>query len=241
MKTSKAEGIVLNTVKYGESAVVAHVLTDTLGRRSFLVQGIRSGRGRGNRAALLQPMFPLAFEAVESPRTELLRMKDVRPAFPLRSLPFDVRKSTMALFMAEVIYRLVRESERNPELYGFVRGSVEALDGLADGVANFHLWFLVRLSRFLGFYPADEYAPGAVFDIAEGRFALSEPSHRLTLGRAESALLGRLMDTDIGELAALKLSRAARSSFLEAMLFYFGYHLDAVDKIRSVRILSEVF
>src|SRR5699024_4110211 len=100
MNSYKAHGIVLHTIKYGDTSLVAYVLTDTLGRQNYLVQGVKSGRGKGNKAALLQPMFLLEFEGIPSRHSQMDRMKDVRLSQPLQSIPFDVRKSTIALFMA---------------------------------------------------------------------------------------------------------------------------------------------
>ena len=151
MKSYKGRGIVLHTLKYGDSSMVAFLLTDVGGRRSYMVQGVRSHSGRGSKLALFQPMFPLEFEGLSSPRQQMDRFREVRAGFPLQSVPFDVRKSTMALFMAEVLYRLVRESEPNAALFDFAWNSTAALDALDTGVANFHLWFLSQLSCLLGF------------------------------------------------------------------------------------------
>ena len=160
MKSYKARGVVLHTLKYGDSSMVVYLLTDVGGRRSYMVQGVRSTRGRGSKLALFQPMFAVEFEGLESPRRQMDSFREVRSGAVLRSVPFDVRKSTIALFMAEVLYRLVRESEPNGPLFDFVWGSVGALDAMEEGVTNFHLWFLANLSRFLGFYPAMPIRPG---------------------------------------------------------------------------------
>lgn len=154
MKSYKARGIVLHTLKYGDSGMVVYLLTDSGGRQSYMVQGVRSARGHGSKLALFQPMFAVEFEGLESSRMQMHRFREVRSGIVLQSLPFDVRKSTIALFMAEVLYRLVKECEPNQRLFDFVWGSVAALDALDEGVANFHLWFLTNLSRFLGFSPA---------------------------------------------------------------------------------------
>ena len=158
--------------------MVVYLLTDAGGRRSYMVQGVRSRNGRGSKLALFQPMFPVEFEGLESPRQQMHRFKEVRGGFVLQSLPFDVRKSTMALFMAEVLYRLVREyDEPNEALFDFVWNCVGALDSMDEGVANFHLWFLANLSRFLGFCPGNEYASGDWFDIREGLYTKTRPAH----------------------------------------------------------------
>jgi DNA repair protein RecO (recombination protein O) len=255
------------------------MLTDLLGRATYMVQGVKSTRGHGNKAALLQPMFPVEFEGLESPRAEMHRLRELRAAPPLRSIPFDVRKSTIALFMAEMLYRLVREVEPNSELFEFVYGAVQALDGAAN--ANFHLWFMVGLSRHLGFFPAGEWQPGWWFDIREGVFTPVMPRGE-AFSRENAALLSRLMainaaapvartapEADVAsvhpsipadladpavpnaladrhpsladDLASIALNRAQRADFMNAMLAYFGYHLDATRDIRSVDILREVF
>ena len=110
LKTYKARGIVLNSLKYGDSAMVVHLLTDALGRQSYMVQGVRSSRGRGSKLALFQPMFALEFEGLTSSRQQMHRFREVQSGIVLQRMPFDVRRSTIALFMAEVLYRLVKES-----------------------------------------------------------------------------------------------------------------------------------
>ncbi|MBP3482692.1 MAG: DNA repair protein RecO C-terminal domain-containing protein [Alistipes sp.] len=241
MKSYKARGIVLNTVKYGDSSMVAQLLTDVGGRRSYMVQGIRSSRGHGSKAALLQPMFAVEFEGLESSRMDMHRFRELHAGIVLRSLPFDVRKSTVALFMAEVLYRLVRESEPNELLFDFVWGSVEALDTLQEGVANFHLWFLANLSRFLGFSPGNAYERGAVFDMHEGLFTTA-PSARSAAMSAENAEIFRdLLECDVRFLGEIGLNRNRRVDFLDTMMTYYGYHLDAVHSVRSIKILREVF
>ncbi|MCD8071960.1 MAG: DNA repair protein RecO [Alistipes sp.] len=241
MKSYKARGIVLHTVKYGETSLVLYMLTDTVGRQTYMVQGVRGGKSRHRTGALFQPMFVLDFVGLESPKMELHRIREVRPAFPLSSLPFDIRKSTISLFMAEVLYRLIREAEPDSPLFDFVRGSVEALDGMGEGVANFHIWFLAKLSAYLGFHPGNDYTPASWFDIQEGVYSPVEPRHGFFFDRGNTGLLNDLLEADIHDLAGVKLSRTARSTFLEAMLSYYAYHLDTVHQIRSAQILKEVF
>lgn len=241
MKTYKSRGIVLHTIKYGDSSMVAYLLTEIGGRRSFMVQGVRSTRGRGSKLALFQPMFALEFEGMESPRQQLDRFREVRSGLVLRSIPFDVRKSTMAIFMAEVLYRLVRESEPNRPLFDFVWGSVEALDAMDEGIANFHLWFLAHLSRFLGFFPGNDYAPDAWFDYREGLYTPLRPAHDRCMTRDNARILHEMIGCGVYQLAGIGLNRTQRVEFLNAMLTYYAYHLDAVHAVQSVRILREVF
>ena len=242
MKSYKGRGIVLHTLKYGDSSMIVYLLTDGGGRRSYMVQGVRSRTGRGSKQALLQPAFPVEFEGLEpSQSSQMHRFRELHSGFLLQGIPFDVRKSTMAMFLAEVIYRLVRESERNDALFEFVWNSVAALDALQEGVANFHLWFLAQLSRLLGFYPGNDRNEGDWFDIKEGLYVALPPLHTLSIPPEEAALLDRLLACDVQELGTLALNRTQRVNFLNAMLAYFAYHLDSIHEVQSVRILREVF
>ncbi len=242
MKSYKGRGVVLHTLKYGDSSMVAYLMTDVGGRRSFMVQGVRSSRGRGSKLALFQPMFPLEFEGLEPASAQQMhRFREVRAAWALQSVPFDIRKSTMALFMAETLYRLVRESEANEALFDFVWGSVAALDSMEEGVANFHLWFLANLCRLMGFSPGNAYAAGDWFDIREGLYTPRCPAHTSYLPQEEARTLNDMLECDVRFLAEIGLNRTQRTAFLDAMLSYLGYHLDAVAAVQSVRILREVF
>ena len=242
MKPYKARGIVLHSLKSGESGMVVYMLTDVGGRRSYMVQGVRPGSGRGSKLSLFQPMFALEFEGLESPKAEMHRLRDVHNAFVMQSLPFDVRKSTIALFMAEVLYRLVRDSEPDEALFDFVWNSVGALDEMQEGVSNFHLWFLANLSRLLGFSPGNLYTEGSWFDIAEGGYTSLPPRiSALSMSQENARTLHDLLECDVRYLSELVLNRRLRVDFLNAMLVYYGYHLDAIHAVQSVKILREVF
>ena len=156
-------------------------------------------------------------------------------------MPFDVRRSTIALFMAEVLYRLVKESEPDSQLFDFVWESIGALDSMEEGVANFHLWFLANLSRFLGFCPGNDYSADDWFDIREGLYTKTRPQHVSFMTQECTRILRDMMECDVRCLAEIGLNRTQRVEFLNAVLVYFGYHLDAISAVQSVRILREVF
>lgn len=241
MRSYKARGIVLHTVKYGESSVICYLFTDVGGRETYMVQGVRSARSKNNKAALFQPMFVVEFEGLASPKSKMHRMRECHSHFPLKNTPFDPRKSTISLFMAEVLYKLVRESEENLPLFDFICESVRFLDGMEDGVANFHLWFLVRLSGFLGFYPGNEYTEGSLFNLRRGVFGTDAVMGEVTMSQRSSLLLAQLMDVEVSELKNIKLARAERNEFMEAILSYFEYHLDSLNGTKSLSILRDVF
>ncbi len=241
LKSYKGRGIVLNTLKYGDSSVVVHLLTDVGGRQSFMVQGVRSGKGRGSKMALFQPLFGVEFEGIASSRGDMHRFREVQSGVTLERMPFDVRRSTIALFMAEVLYRLVNEREENHDLFEFAWGSLIALDTIEEGISNFHLWFLANLSRQLGFYPGNEHTHGAWFDIVEGSYTPSQPKHKLILEPENAEFLRDFTECDIRHLGEIGMNRTQRVDFLEGLITYYSYHLDGVRSIKSIEVLREVF
>lgn len=241
MKNYKARGVVLNTIKYGESSVVVNMLTDAFGRQSYIVQGLGSSRGRSSKMAHFQPLSALQFEGLITPKSELHRLREVQSGLRLSTLRYDIRKSTIALFMAEVVYRLVGESERNNELFDFVWNSIEALDSLEEGVANFHLWFLANISHHLGFAPHTDFEEGMIFDMREGRFTYDITLHSDVMSVENAALLHTLLTADFGELARLPLNRNERRQILSEMVKYYSLHLESICNVKSIAILQEVF
>lgn len=231
----------LHTLKYGDKSLIVYLLTDVGGRQSFMVQGIRSSHGRGSKAGLFQPMFAVEFEGLQSSKMQMHRFKEVHSGQVLRTIPFDVRKSTVALFMAEVLYRLVKESEPNPMLFDFVWSSVGALDELQEGVANFHLWFLANLSALLGFFPGNEYQTGRWFDIREGLYTPAQPLHTQFFTPEVARFFRDFTECDVRFLAEIGMNRHQRVEFLQALLSYYAYHLDAIQSVQSIEILQEVF
>ena len=161
--------------------MVVYLLTDSGGRQSYMVQGVRSARGHGSKLALFQPMFAVEFEGLESSRMQMHRFREVRSGIVLQSLPFDVRKSTIALFMAEVLYRLVKECEPNQRLFDFVWGSVAALDAL----------------------DADDWTPGAIDAALEALPEQLDVKKRLVFQAVRVAVCGNLVSPPLGETMAL--------------------------------------
>jgi DNA repair protein RecO (recombination protein O) len=186
-------------------------------------------------------MFALEFEGLTSTKMDMHRFGEVHAGLVLQSIPFDVKKSTIALFMAEVLHRLVKESEANEMLFDFVWGSVEALDAATEGVANFHLWFLSHLCRFLGFSPGNEYMPEAWFNIAEGHFTRECPPREYRISQEYALILRDMLECDVRYLAEVGLNRHQRVDFLSALMAYYSYHLDTINSVQSIRILQELF
>lgn len=232
----KARGIVLHSMKYGERKLIIHIFTAQYGRRSYITKLSANNNGRG----LYQPLFILDFDAWAG-RGELHNIEQPQMAFCLGDLPFDIVKSTIALFLSELLYRLIKEGEPDPGLYRFVEESVAELDGMGEGVANFHLWFLVRLTEYMGYAPRDNYEEGYSLDYRNGTYTSEPPLHTLVMPPAEATLFHTLNGCLADELAGIGLAREQRVSMLERLTDLYGFHTDAIYSVNSLRILSEIF
>lgn len=233
--------IVLHAVKYGESKLVVDMFTRECGRLSFIVGLPRSGRGRV-RKQYFQPLAQLSVACDVRPRLQLQRLADVSLAYAYASLTADSRKLAVAMFVAEFLGHALRGEQQGGALYDYVADSLQWLDGAGGGFANFHLVFLMRLTRFLGFYPnLDGYVPGCCFDLRSGCFCPVAPVHADYLAPGEAALVGLMMRMDYATMHLFRLSREERNRMVEVIVRYYRIHLASFPELRSLSVLRELF
>ena len=146
----KTRGVVFRFTKYGETSIIANVFTELFGMQGYIVNGVRSASGR-NKIALFQPLTLLDMVVYHRENANLNRISEIKCLYPYKTIPLDIRKSTVAVFINEVINKAIKEESHAGELCQFIIESLVALDTLDTGTENFHLIFLLKLSRFLGF------------------------------------------------------------------------------------------
>ena len=184
----KTVGIVLHVLKYNDTSNIVEMYTELSGRASFLVTVPRSKKATV-KSVLFQPLALIEFEADYRPNTSLFRIKEAKSFSPFTSIPYDPFKSAIALFLAEFLYRAIREEAENRPLFAYLQHSILWLDTCKISFANFHLVFLMRLSRFLGLYPnLDDYHAGDYFDnfnldysVIEGEELVLAPTFKFTI------------------------------------------------------------
>lgn len=236
----KTRGIILKTTKYSESSLIIHLFTEKFGFQSYLVSGSRSGKGK-IRSGMLQPLFLLEMVVYHKGREGLQRASEIRNEPILTAIPFDVLKSSIGIFMAEIIYRSVRQQGPDENLFGFLFSSIQLLDMQTEGLANFHLVFLIRLSKYLGFHPS---APGTgnalCFDLKTGIFSPKVPVHPLYLTEELSRYLISLMDSSYETAGLISLSNEDRRLLIDKLIEYYEIHLEGFGQMRSHEVLKEV-
>ena len=238
---TKTRGIVLRSVRFGESSLIVDVLTKSSGRVSFMVHIPKTSKGKIKKQYFL-PMTLLDFEYDFRQRSNLQRIKDVRVSLPYSSIPIDPAKSCISLFLSEFIYYATRNEQENPTLFTYISTSLEWLDNAYEDFANFHLVFMMRLGKFLGFHPfLENFTPGCFFDLRNGCFTLSMPLHTDFLNAADAGHLYNLMRMNFDTMKLFKLSHDDRNRITEIVLRYYKLHLPNMPELQSFDILREVF
>lgn len=238
----KTVGIVLHILKYSDTSNIVEMYTELSGRASFLVAVPRS-RKAAVKSVLFQPLALIEFEADFRPNATLYKIKEAKSFYPFSSIPYDPYKSAIALFLAEFLYRAIREEAENRPLFAYLVHSITWLDECRDGFANFHLVFLMRLSRFLGLYPnLEDYQEGDYFDMLNAYFVSLRPQlHSSFINPEESGRLIRLMRMNYETMHLFGMNRMERAHCLTIINDYYRLHLPDFPLLKSLSVLQELF
>lgn len=243
-------GIVLHTTNYSESSVVSRIFTRQLGVRSYIIKGVRSTRGR-HKQNLLQPMCYIDMTVYENQRQQLQHVKELHPSQQWLSIPLDMVKTSIVFFMGEVLYKVLREEEANVSLFDFVVSQLQLLDEVDSQVTGLGSWpvlFLLKLSRFVGIEPMDNYAAGSVlFNLKEGCFlpesTLVDDSmtSQFFLDEASSlALHGYCASLRDPSLEPPLISSEIRARLLKDLVEYYKVHFPNFRSLKSYEVLHAI-
>ena len=235
------QGIVLHFIKYRESSVITTIYTRDFGRQSYLINAARSKKSK-NRASLLQPLFLVDLVAYQKQSRELHRVKELKSNQPYQNIAFAIAKSTQAILLAEILYKTLNEQESFPEMFDFIKSTLLYFDLMDEGALNFYLFFLFRLTEYLGFLPTtNKIGFEAWFDMKKGAVVPFQPSHPHFANKEVTEHLISLSTLKINELPEFKISRTMRDSLLTVLIDYYQLHFENLGEIKSLNILREVF
>ena len=238
---TKTQAIVLHSLKYGESRLIVDMFTRTFGRQSFIVSIPKTSKGKIKKQ-FFQPLTLLEIETDIRPKLQLQKLNDVRLLTPFASIPFEPDKLAISLFVAEFLYYALRSEQRNELLYDYLEYSIMWLDGQQVNFANFHIVFLLRLTRFLGFYPnLDDYEDGDYFDLRESEFMRNPPVHRDFLHPEEAQKVQLMMRMDFPTMHLFRMSHDDRNRLLEISIKYYRLHLPDFPEMKSIEVLQALY
>jgi DNA repair protein RecO (recombination protein O) len=228
------KGVVLCGIKYTDDQDIVYLYTDLKGRRTYIL----NRRKKSNR---LFPLSLIDFEYSGRQNAEIHYFKEFVFSPLLNEISTDIRKSSIAMFIGEFLYRILKDDDSSSSLFEYICKSICLLDAIHDGVANFHLYFMVQLSKYMGFSISTNVNGYDYFDIKYSKFVFTQPLHPLFFDKDNSIILSRLLDLPINQLNSLKLTGEQRISFANRMLDFYSFRFDHTLIIKSLNVLHEIF
>lgn len=236
----KTEGIVLQSLRYGDTSLIVKVFTRQHGMKSYMLKGAYNHSSK-NRAALFQNLNVISYVEVNTPKSNNLNyLKDAQLATVYHSLPFVMNKSAIMMYVSELLSKTITEQEQNEALYDFIVSSLQWLDLVEHDYAIFPLFFTLELSRYLGFYPKSNHQPGFCFDMMEGAFAHDYPLHPYYFDAELSALLAGLLNVGIDEASRRPLRLSQRRELLDGLIIFMRLHAPVMRDFHSHEVLKTV-
>jgi DNA repair protein RecO (recombination protein O) len=233
---TKQPGFVINRIQYSESSIIVRVFTRDLGLKSFLVQGVRKKKAK-TKANLFQPLslVEITFRYRES--ANMHRANTCSLSTTYSSIPYDFLKSSQAIFLAELLYKSLHESDPHIDLFDWLRIHLVWFDGSDEGVSNFHLFAGWHITRFLGIMP--ETGSDHYFDLLNGNFTY-ENTGQYSVDKEYGDAVKYFLSTSFEDMHELKLNRQTRQILLDQLIMYYQLHLEGVREIKSKTVLQEV-
>ncbi len=235
----RTNAIVLSKIRYRDNDLIVRCYTQEKGLVSYLIRGVLSRKKSAIKAAYFQVLSQLQIVADHKSNRSLHTPKEVKLNYSYTSIQTNVLKGTITQFLAEVLNNSLKEEEQNVALFSYIESALQWLDSQKE-YANFHLFFLLNLTKHLGFYPDKSSIEKPYFNLTDGNF-VDKPPHEYIISNENLSLLKRLLGTTFEDLHHVKINSRQKQAFLSMILLYFELHLGSFKKPKSLLIFNQVF
>jgi DNA repair protein RecO (recombination protein O) len=238
---SKSRAIILHVVKYSETSIIVTLYTEEYGRQAFMVNGVRSAKSK-QKPVVFQPLYLLEIESYQKANRDIQRLKEYR-VFPVyNSIPFDIVKSSISMYLAELMYKVISNEEADSALFDFINDSMLCFDQMEKCYTNFHLWFTINLMQYLGIQPENNFSNhNKWFDLKNGRFVSERPLTLDTPDIEESYHISKLLGLKFNQLEEFTINGIQRFRILKVINEFYRYHFDGLGELKSLKVLNEIF
>lgn len=235
------QGIVLHGFKYSDTSLIVRILTRHMGLQSYLVPGIRKSKSR-IKANIFQPFNLVDMVVYHKENSALQRIKEIRLTQNLPYLSADIRKTSLAIFLSEILLNAFKHQEPQPEAFEFIASSIIELDAAERNISLFHIRFLIQLSRFLGFAPGENYSDtNQFFNLREGIYQISPDIGGYSLEKDLSFYLYKISRNNPGDIEMIIIPQNIKKTLLPRLIDYYRLHMEGFREIKSHQILDAVF
>ena len=236
----KTRGIVLRSTNYSDTSIIAKIYTEQFGIQSYLIKGAKRKKAPV-KSNLFQPLSLLELVVYKKEKKQLQTLKEARAEIHFTSIHDEPAKTSIIFFLNEVLLKCLHEEENNSELFSFLHETIQTLDSSEKNFSNLHLIFLIRFSRYLGFFPQGNFSEtNGLFDLREGKFVNKEPMHSDFLLKENSKLLSKIILSNYYSMENLILSGKERKNILDILLRYYELHLSNMSNLSSQKVLEQI-
>ena len=237
------KGIIIHQFKYGEKSVIAKVYTQKFGLQSYIINGVRSKKS-ANKSAYLQALSLLEINAYHKENKGLQQVKNITLDVLFQSIPFNIHKTSIAFFIAEIIHKSIKEEEANLPLFDFLFNSILVLDLCEKNYNNFHIYFLALFAKYLGFPPKTTILKNQTptyFDLQEGVFCSLKPFHPMFLNQETTNVLAHIIQNQYNQLETFTITQKLRTILLNGLLDYYKIHAINFEELKTLEVLENLF
>ncbi len=238
---SSTKAIVLNSLKFQDERIIVNLLTEDYGRISSIIKISSSAKAKLKRQ-YFQPLFLLEIILDYRQASNFQKIKEAKLLTPLSSIPFDPYKLSISLFISEFLNCATRREQADDVLFSYIKNSILYLDGLREGFSNFHLVFMMRLTKFLGFYPnIDNFIKGDWFDLRSSCFTHEVPLHDDYLPPEEAEKISLILRMDFPTMHLYRISQRERLRLIDLIISYYRLHVNGFLELKSLKVMKELF
>lgn len=237
----QSRAIVLRQIKYSETSLILKIYSEKEGLLSFMAKGVMGKKGK-LRSAQFQPLNLIDLKYREARKSDLRQILDLKVINPFTDLPFNPVKRSIAIFIAELLQNAIKEQEQNLKLFEFLYNSIHWIDLSKKGYNHFHLLFMMKLTKHLGFYPTlDLDKEAKYFDLQQGVFRSVAPPHSDFIDSEQLSAWKQLINIKLETINNLLFSNSLKRKLLQTMMMYYKLHLIHFKELNSHHILQSVF
>jgi len=227
------KGIVLHRFKYSDAKTIVKIYTEDFGMQSYLIYGASSKKAKQT-LSILQPLFLVDIQVYHNEKKDLQKIKEISNSFPFKTIPFDIYKNSISLFLAEFLLKVLNESDGdNKDLFSFLVKAIKIFDAETDNFVNFHVIILFMITELLGISPN--------IDLTAGKFITGIPIHKNYLNIKQSEVFQKLFNFDLNNFQEFKINNSERRILLETLTRFYTIHLGKPGKLQTLKVLQEIF
>jgi DNA repair protein RecO (recombination protein O) len=237
----KTHGIILKSIKYSESSNIVEIYTRELGTRTYIFNSVRTQKPKIS-PSLIQPLSLVDLVVYETSDRKINRVKEIKTLYQFKELPYEIVKSSIGLFIIEIISKTVKESESNPILFDFIEKTLVNIDNSKESLPYIPCFFMIEYTTYLGIMPEScNFTSGFYFDLKEGIFIQEPPAHSLYLNEKLSLFLNIAINNQSDSSTIIDLNYYERQLLIDDLVKYYNFHLDKEISLKTVTVLNQIF